>query len=109
MIDWVRIRELQNEIGLEDFDEVIELFLDEVETEIAMLRAGRDQAQMESRLHMLKGSALNMGFQTFAEHCQTGETAAAANRHFEIDVPATLAIYDLSKTELLAGLKQQGG
>ena len=108
MIDWARITELQNEIGLEDFDDVIELFLEEVEAEIADLRAGYDQTQLEAKLHMLKGSALNMGFRTFAEHCQTGETAAAENRHSQIDVPATLTIYDLSKAEFLAGQKQQG-
>ncbi len=108
MIDWARIRELQNEIGLEGFDEVIELFLDEVDSEIAVLRAGLDPAKLESQFHMLKGSALNMGFRTFAEYCQTGETAAAENRHSQIDVPATLATYDRSRTEFLAGLKQQG-
>ncbi len=107
MINWARIRELEIEIGVEDFVEVIELFLDEVDTEIAALRDGQDRTRLESQLHMLKGSALNMGFQAFAEHCQTGETAAAENRHCQIDVPATLAIYDLSKAEFLAGLKQK--
>jgi HPt (histidine-containing phosphotransfer) domain-containing protein len=108
MIDWARIRVLQNEIGAEDFGDVVELFLDEVEAEIATLRAGYDPTQLESKFHMLKGSALNLGFRTFAEHCQTGETAASENRHSQIDVSATLSVYDLSKTEFLMGLRQQG-
>ncbi len=108
MIDWARIRELQNEIGAEDFGDVVELFLDEVESEIAELRAEYDQTQLESKFHMLKGSALNLGFRKFAEHCQAGETAASENRHCQIDVPATLAVYDLSKVEFLEGLKNQG-
>ena len=31
MIDWNRISTLRDEVGAEDFDEVVELFLDEVE------------------------------------------------------------------------------
>ncbi|WP_442970022.1 hypothetical protein [Roseovarius sp. ZX-A-9] len=40
MIDWSRVAELRSEIGAEDFDEVVELFLEEVEAEISVLRAG---------------------------------------------------------------------
>ena len=31
MIDWKRVRELRDEIGEEDFSEVVDLFLEEVE------------------------------------------------------------------------------
>ncbi|MCQ0091483.1 Hpt domain-containing protein [Roseovarius sp. M141] len=107
MIDWSRVRELQNEIGAEDFGEVVEIFLEEVESEIADLHAGCDPAQLEYKFHSLRGSALNLGFRAFAEHCQTGETAAAQSQHSQIDVPATRTIYDLSKTEFLTRLNQQ--
>ena len=29
MIDWARVSELRDEVGAEDFDEVVELFLEE--------------------------------------------------------------------------------
>ena len=38
MIDWARVSELRDEVGAEDFDEVVELFLEEVEEAIAALR-----------------------------------------------------------------------
>ena len=31
MIDWSRVNELRDEVGAEDFEEVVELFLEEVE------------------------------------------------------------------------------
>ena len=34
MIDWSRVEELRDKIGAEDFDEVVELFLSEVEDRI---------------------------------------------------------------------------
>lgn len=34
MIDWARIIELHDEIGADDFNEVVELFLSEVEERI---------------------------------------------------------------------------
>ena len=38
MIDWARVSELRDEVGAEDFDEVVELFLEEVDEAIAALR-----------------------------------------------------------------------
>ena len=37
MIDWARVSELRDEVGAEDFDEVVELFLEEVDEAIAAL------------------------------------------------------------------------
>jgi len=77
MIDWARVAQLREEIGAEDFSEVIEIFLEEVESEIAPLRQTCTPSQLEAVLHFLKGSALNLGFATFAELCADGETKAA--------------------------------
>lgn len=104
MIDWTRIQELRNEIGAEDFGEVVQLFLEEAEEEIAALRSGCDTSQIESRLHMLKGSALNLGFRSFAALCQTGETAAARRDFAQIDLPTILAGFDISRTQFIEGL-----
>jgi HPt (histidine-containing phosphotransfer) domain-containing protein len=107
MIDWTRIAELRDEIGPDDFGEVVTLFLEEVDEEIGHLRAGCDVSTLEARLHFLKGSALNLGFRDFAVICQSGESAAAAGDASSVDVPATLACYDASKAEFIAGLPLQ--
>ncbi|WP_324752909.1 Hpt domain-containing protein [Roseovarius sp. Pro17] len=106
MIDWKRIAELRDEIGAEDFGDVVELFLEEVEGEIALLREGCAEDALESRLHFLKGSALNLGFRAFSTLCQNGESAAAAGQAQRVDLPATLASFDDSKTEFMAGLSR---
>ena len=102
MIDWIRVTELRDEIGAEDFDEVVALFLEEVETEIDALRVGVAPDQLEAKLHFLKGSALNLGFAEFSALCQSGESAAEA--YDLIDLPATLGSFDRSKSEFLGGL-----
>lgn len=103
MIDWTRVAELRDEIGAEDFGEVIEIFLEEVEGEIDALRGGA-QTDLEARLHFLKGSALNLGFRAFSELCQHGETAAAAGQTDQINLPETVQSFDLSKAEFLSGM-----
>ncbi len=108
MIDWARVGQLRNEIGEEDFDDVVDLFLEEVEDEIAMLRGGCSDALLEGRMHLLKGSALNLGFQAFAERCRQGEAAAAEGLHDRIDLPETLACYDRSRAAFLTGLECRG-
>jgi HPt (histidine-containing phosphotransfer) domain-containing protein len=104
MIDWTRIEELRTEIGAEDFGEVVKLFLEEVEGEIALLRGGCPNDELESRLHFLKGSALNLGFRQFSAMCQAGESAAATGYPERVDLPATVASYDASKADFIAGL-----
>ncbi|MEX1233633.1 MAG: Hpt domain-containing protein [Roseovarius sp.] len=104
MIDWARVAELRAEIGADDFFEVVELFLEEVEGEIDDLRAGCPASALEARLHFLKGGALNLGFTAFAELCQRGETAAAARRADEVDLDATMSSFDASKVAFIEGL-----
>ncbi|MFX0545485.1 Hpt domain-containing protein [Roseovarius sp. S1116L3] len=108
MIDWARIAELRSEIGADDFAEVVELFLEEVEGEITQLLPGADAQTLESRLHFLKGSALNLGFTTFSSLCQHGESAAADGRTDAVDLPATIASYHAAKAEFLSGLPRLG-
>ena len=97
MIDWERVEELRDEIGAEDFGEVVELFLDEVEEVIARLRSGPELANLEADLHFLKGGALNLGFQTFSQLCQAGEAAAAAGKGETVDIAAILTSFEDSK------------
>ncbi len=77
MIDWTRVAELRREIGAEDFSEVAELFLMEVEDTLSRLDgAQNDPAQMQELMHFLKGSALNLGFAKLAEICSAAEFSA---------------------------------
>lgn len=108
MIDWDRVAELRDEIGEEDFGEVVELFLEEVEDEIEVLRGGCAPDTLEAKLHFLKGSALNLGFLQFSALCQNGESAAARGDFDAIDLPGTLASFDRSRAEFLDGLKRLG-
>lgn len=74
MIDWTRVTELHREVGNEDFEEVVTLFVDEVET---VLGALDPVAPAPEELHFLKGSALNLGFTALAQQCAApGDTGA---------------------------------
>ncbi|QGY00126.1 Hpt domain-containing protein [Roseovarius faecimaris] len=107
MIDWSRVEELRDEIGAEDFAEVVEIFLEEVEEVIAVIPGGVADDTIEAHLQFLKGSALNLGFQAFSGLCQSGETAAAAGDYAAIDLNAVVAIYQESKAVFLAQLDEK--
>jgi len=97
MIDWERVNTLRDEVGAEDFDEVVELFLDEVEEVVARLHAAPDLDTLEEDLHFLKGSALGLGFSAFSALCQVGETLSANGKADTVDLPEILANYAESK------------
>ncbi|MCB1365882.1 MAG: Hpt domain-containing protein [Rhodobacteraceae bacterium] len=107
MILWSRVNELRDEVGAEDFDEVVELFMEEVGDAIEHLRsdAGGD---LEQALHFLKGSALSLGFEAFSDACQQGEREAAAGHAARVDIGAIIAIFERSRTEFLSGLPLHG-
>ena len=106
MILWSRVTELRDEVGDEDFKEVVELFLDEVEEVIERLRAGGSRDQLEQDLHFLKGSALNLGFSTFSDLCQDGERMAAQGKPDNVDLTAIVDGYDRSKVCFLGGMRE---
>lgn len=99
MIDWTRVAELRDEIGPEDFDEVAELFLMEVEDTLGQLSGATDDAaQMQDLLHFLKGSALNLGFRAVSTMCNDGEQDAADGR-ITVDIEALKSLYAQSRAE----------
>lgn len=105
MILWSRVNELRDEVGAEDFKEVINLFLEEVEEAINRLRGDPDRGQLEQDLHFLKGSALNLGFSEFADLCQDGERLSAAGEADTVDLAAIVDSYDRSKTAFFDGMQ----
>lgn len=98
MIDWERVNELRDEVGFEDFDEVFEMFLAEVEEVMVKLISVPDISNMEEDLHFLKGSALSLGFAHFSNLCQIGETAAANGQADSINLEEIYESYAASKT-----------
>lgn len=104
MIDWARIKTLRDEVGEEDFGDVVEIFIEEVSEMVERLRTTPCTDSLGEDLHALKGSALNLGFTEFSELCQIGETLAATGNPEEIDLPPILASYDKSSATFLDGL-----
>lgn len=94
MIDWARVAQLRDEIGGEDFDEVTELFLMEVEdTLIRLEHTAGDPAQMRDLLHFLRGSALNLGFREMSEMCSRGDASGVPT----VDPCALKSLYSQSR------------
>jgi len=107
MIDWQRVDELRDEIGVDDFREVVDLFLEEVEEVIDRLATDPNPARLEDELHLLKGSALNLGFQNFSTLCAQGEAEAAAGRPDSIDIAAIIDCFQTCKTHFLSQLSSE--
>lgn len=106
MIDWSRVTLLREEVGEEGFAEVVEIFIEEVSETVQRLRVDPQIETLGPDLHALKGSALNLGFTTFADLCQIGETTAANGFAEDIVLFPILDCFDASKTALLNGLKR---
>ena len=106
MIDWTRVRTLRDEVGAEDFGDVVEIFIEEVSEMVERLRTTPQVETLGEDLHALKGSALNLGFTEFSALCQIGETLASTGRADEIDLPPILSSYDRSSAAFLEGLNE---
>jgi HPt (histidine-containing phosphotransfer) domain-containing protein len=103
MISWDRVNELRDEVGEEDFLEVVELFLEEVDEVVLKLEASPEQSRLEEDLHFLKGSALNLGFRALSAICDRGEKNAADQQYDQIDIKEVLQTYAQSKAEFNGG------
>lgn len=104
MIEWARVNELREEVGPEDFDDVVNLFLEEVEELVERLKDMTTRHSLEEDLHFLKGSALSLGFAAFSDLCQNGERMSAAGQAEDVDVAAVINGYEQSKQEFIAQL-----
>lgn len=104
MIDWKRVAELREEVGVDDFDEVVDLFLEEVEETLAPLRADPICATPAPVLHALKGSAWNLGFQPVGDICEALEQAVDGT---SMDLGAVIAAFDKTRDVFLADLPAQ--
>ena len=105
MIDWKRVNELKDEIGLDGFAEVADMFLEEADAAVLALADAVRAEDVEAQLHFLKGSALNLGLADLAGICHAGERQAASGHRDAVDPARIAAIYRASRAQLLAGLK----
>jgi hypothetical protein len=88
VIDWERVNELRGEVGEDDFADVVTIFLEETGDILARMSGGQTIDSYRADLHLLRGSALNLGFADLAALChpmpgpQLGDDPARA-RHVE--------------------------
>jgi histidine phosphotransfer protein HptB len=104
VIDWSRVQELKLEIGPDDFEEVVSLFLEEADQTVGSLTSLTEAVSMQHSLHFLKGSALNLGFTELAHLCQEEERRAASG-NTDIAMDAVATVYQRSRVEFLTGTK----
>jgi len=105
MIDWQRVICLRDEIGEDDFAEIVPIFIEEVSEITEKIRENVARSDLEEDLHCLKGSAVNLGFAEFADLCHKGESMAAKGAADSVDVVAILASFDASRAAFLKGLE----
>lgn len=102
MIDWTYIKQLETDVGAAEFKNVVALFLDEVDSEIELLRTPVTTPQiLKSKMHFLKGSAYYLGFKEFGDLCARNEMLADSGRAEEIDLSHLISIYDRSRSRFL--------
>ena len=109
MIDWARVKTLQQEIEKEEFPEVLQIFFEESDSVIDTLANDPSEDYYEKALHLLRGSALNLGFSQFAALCQEAETRAQQGLADSVVIAAVITTYHASRTAFMDGLAQQLG
>ena len=102
MIDWDRVRQLRDEIGGEDFSEVVSLFLAEADEVVARLNLEGGAKALAADLHFLKGAALNLGFDTLSALCQEGERRAC-DGDLSVDLNAVAEAYRRARAAFESG------
>lgn len=102
MIDWDRVTQLQDEVGEDDFQEVVDIFLDEMNEEMETFSPGMTAQELEAKLHFLKGAALNLGLSQFAELCRVGEEAVRGGQTDTVDTASVVTCYHASIEEFSA-------
>ena len=107
MIHWQRVTELRNEVGAENFDDVVDLFIEEVLEVLARLHESPARGTLEQDLHFLKGGALSLGFNGFGDLCQAGERQSADGQAEEVDIDAIIRAFETSREAFQAGLEEE--
>ena len=99
MIDWAQIKQLEEDIGEEDFGDVVSLFLAEVDEAVAQLGKNPPDTsdKLAPALHFLKGSAYNLGFKAFGDYCSEGEKLSLEGKGEDVEIAKVITLYTDSK------------
>ena len=103
MIDASRIAELKAEIGEEDFCDIVDVFVKELDEAVVALKA-EDTANRQAiadAAHFIKGSAANLGLRDLVDACALLEDAAGKKINVDSQAGDVSSIYARSRTELL--------
>ena len=101
MIDWDRVQELKDEVGEEDFAEVLELFFTELDETLNGL-GDLSGTPLAEALHFVKGSALNIGLSELGRLCLDAETMLAKADATQIDIATIREAFAASRVALAA-------
>ena len=101
MIDWKRVEELKSEVGPEDFAEVVEIFLEEMDSVMGEIPTVAPDAISE-KLHFIKGCALNLGFDALGQLCSTLEIRSSDPGGQDINRDEIIATYEASRRAFFA-------
>lgn len=101
MINTSRIQELREEVGEDDLAEVISLFCEEMDEVMDGLENTAPD-QLPSRLHFLKGSALNIGLDDVSELCRIEELRLSTDSKGAVDIAAIKSAYAKAKQVLIS-------
>lgn len=107
MIDWARVRTLKADIGEDEFAEIVDIFLEEMQETLKQLDAANTPELLEHTLHALKNGALNLGFETVSALCEAGERQAASGASAMIDLPAIRKAFDQTLARFLAEIGKE--
>ena len=103
MINWEQVKELESEIGAEDFGDIVEIFIEEVDEAVSALDgATLDGDELASAMHFLKGSSANLGFAVLAAYCSDGEVKAKSGDGADVDLAHVVTLYNDSKAQFLS-------
>jgi len=105
MIRWARYEELRSEVGDDDLAEIVDLFLNELEDSVATIMAAPQSGLTADAFHSLKGSCLNLGFDTLADLCAAAERAVARGEGEGIDRARLAEAYSASRAAFEGGLR----
>lgn len=98
MIDWNRVQDLKSDFGEDDFEELLVVFLDEVETAITDFQDdGKTEEKTRSQMHFLKGCAANVGFSELASLASSIEEGGV----FDGMEASVRQVFEQSKTALM--------
>lgn len=100
MIDWQQVRQLQQDVGKDEMEEVVELFISEVDEAIENLQSSYSDMTAPDRsaaFHFLKGCAANLGFKAFGDQCSLGEEITKNGKEPGFRISDLVAVYENSK------------